>query len=255
MQKTSHTGNCLGLQIMATNLKSAVHTVSKHYAEWKGEYITFVNVHALMMTTEDVAYKKAQEEALFNFADGMPIAMYLRHHDYIQADRVAGPDFMTAILSQSSEKGFRHYLYGSDEITLEKMVYRLSQKYPDLQIVGTHAPAFSETMDEETFARLYEQDLEQINAANPDFVWVSLGAPKQELFMRYAKGKVDGLMLGVGAAFDFISENEKRAPVFMQKLGMEWLHRLIGDPKRLWKRYFVTNGKFVKMCVCERLQK
>lgn len=245
MKRTKHTCDCFGLPIVATNLKSAVYTVCNHLDKWRGEYITFVNVHALMMATESAEYMDTQKEAMCNFADGKPIAWLQKKRGYIEAGRVAGPDFMEAVLKSSAENGYRHYFYGSSAETLELLVQEIKEKYPDIQIVGYHAPKFVEKIDTEYFDEMYGVDIQRINEATPDFVWIGLGAPKQEEWMLRAKGKVDGIMLGVGAAFDFMSGTKKRAPYILQVLGLEWLYRMMGDPKRLIKRYVTTNYKFM----------
>lgn len=266
MQKTNHTCDCFGLQIVATNLKSAIHTTRRHLEQWRGKYITFVNVHALMTAVEEKEYFRAQELAICNFADGMPIVYLQKKQDYIQAGRVAGPDFMDGILklsgSANTDAGsnadvnmgtdteacsgsYRHFFYGSSKETLDRLIDNIKEKSPNIQIAGSLAPDFVETIEENSFATHFEADIQKINESNPDFIWVGLGAPKQELFMMHASGKVNGLMLGVGAAFDFLAGTQKRAPKWMQMIGLEWLFRLVSDPKRLWKRYVVTNVKFL----------
>lgn len=243
MQKTNHTCDCFGLQIVATNLKSAIHTTRRHLEQWRGKYITFVNVHALMTAVEEKEYFRAQELAICNFADGMPIVYLQKKQDYIQAGRVAGPDFMDGILKLSGN--YRHFFYGSSKETLDRLIDNIKEKSPNIQIAGSLAPDFVETIEENSFATHFDADIQKINESNPDFIWVGLGAPKQELFMMHASGKVNGLMLGVGAAFDFLAGTQKRAPKWMQMIGLEWLFRLVSDPKRLWKRYVVTNVKFL----------
>ena len=114
------------------------------------------------------------------------------------------------------------------------------KKYPELHITGMCAPPFRPLTEEED-----EEIIREINAAKPDFLWVGLGAPKQEIWMAEHKNKVSSIMIGVGAGFDFHAGTVKRAPVWMQKCGLEWLYRLLQDPKRLWRRYVVTNSKFI----------
>ena len=114
------------------------------------------------------------------------------------------------------------------------------EKYPEIQIAGMYSPPFRPLTEEEDRAIV-----ERINETKPDFVWVGLGAPKQEKWMAAHQGKIDGLMLGVGAGFDYYAENIKRAPMWMQKHNLEWVYRLVQDPKRLFKRYWSTNTKFI----------
>lgn len=128
----------------------------------------------------------------------------------------------------------------SKEETLELLYQKLTNNYPGIQIAGMYSPPFRPMTEEEDKAII-----ERINETNPDFVWVGLGAPKQEKWMAAHQGKIDGLMLGVGAGFDYYAENIKRAPMWMQKHNLEWVYRLVQDPKRLFKRYWNTNTKFI----------
>lgn len=253
MKKTSHTCDCMGIPVVATNLKSAVYTVCGHLQEHRGDYMTFVNVHTLVTAVENGEYKRAQEMSAYSFADGTPVAKLQRKKGYIEANRVAGPDFMDAVLKISPDKGYRHYFYGSTPDNIGRLVKAVSEKYPGVEIVGSCAPEFVETMDADTFEEIFAKDIAEIEKASPDFIWVGLGAPKQELWMMHAQGCVSGLMAGVGAAFDFMSGEKKRAPVVLQKLGLEWFYRLMQDPRRLLPRYIETNIKFLKLCLKDSL--
>ena len=253
MKKTSHTCDCMGIPVVATNLKSAVYTVCGHLQEHRGDYMTFVNVHTLVTAVENGEYKRAQEMSAYSFADGTPVAKLQRKKGYIEANPVAGPDFMDAVLKISPDKGYRHYFYGSTPDNIGRLVKAVSEKYPGVEIVGSCAPEFVETMDADTFEEIFAKDIAEIEKASPDFIWVGLGAPKQELWMMHAQGCVSGLMAGVGAAFDFMSGEKKRAPVVLQKLGLEWFYRLMQDPRRLLPRYIETNIKFLKLCLKDSL--
>ena len=255
MKKTSHTCDCMGIPVVATNLKSAVHTVCGHLQEHRGDYMTFVNVHTLVTAVENGEYKRAQEMSAYSFADGTPVAKLQRKKGYIEAKRVAGPDFMDAVLKISPDKGYRHYFYGSTPDNIGRLVEAVSEKYPGVEIVGSCAPEFVETMDADTFEEIFAKDIAEIEKASPDFIWVGLGAPKQELWMMHAQGCVSGLMAGVGAAFDFMSGEKKRAPVVLQKLGLEWFYRLMQDPRRLFLRYIETNMKFLKLYLRDSLNR
>ena len=154
--------------------------------------------------------------------------------------RTTGPSLMGEIFQISAEKGYSHYFYGSTDETLKILKEKLEVRYPGIKIVGLYSPPFRPLTEEED-----KMIVERINEAKPDFVWVGLGAPKQEKWMAAHQGKIDGLMIGVGAGFDYYAENIKRAPEWMQKSNLEWLYRLIQDPKRLFKRYLNTNTKFI----------
>ena len=172
--------------------------------------------------------------------DGGPLSAYSRRHDFEEARRVTGPDLMLRLMEISPAKGYRHFFYGSTEETLERMKKRLAVDYPGLQVCGMVSPPFRELSAEEDAAIV-----EQINGARPDFIWVGLGAPKQEIWMNRHQGRVNGLMIGVGAGFDYYAGNIRRAPMWMQKCSLEWLYRLLQDPRRLFMRYLYTNTKFI----------
>ena len=147
---------------------------------------------------------------------------------------------MGEILRISVKHGWKHYFYGSTQETLDKLKTELEKAYPRVQIVGMYSPPFRPLTEAED-----KEIVEAINKASPDFLWIGLGAPKQEKWMGAHHGRVKGLMVGVGAAFDYYAGNIKRAPIWMQKMNLEWLYRLMQDPKRLWKRYLNTNSKFI----------
>lgn len=149
---------------------------------------------------------------------------------------------MQKIFESSDSNGYRHYFYGSTEETLKKLRDKLQEKYPNINIVGMYSPPFRTLTEEED-----NEIIKNINNTEADIVWVGLGAPKQEIWMNNHKNKIKGLMIGVGAGFDYHAGNIKRAPKWMQKCSLEWLYRLLQDPKRLFKRYFRTNTKFIKL--------
>jgi N-acetylglucosaminyldiphosphoundecaprenol N-acetyl-beta-D-mannosaminyltransferase len=127
------------------------------------------------------------------------------------------------------------------------MKKRVLESYPDLNIVGMYSPPFRDLTKDEN-----EEIVRMINDAKPDFVWIGLGAPKQEIWMARHKGIIEGVMIGVGAGFDYYAGNIKRAPWLMQVLYLEWLYRLMQDPRRLWKRYVTTNVKFVQLIITQQ---
>lgn len=172
--------------------------------------------------------------------DGKPLSVVAKKRGYVDAERVTGPDLMGEIFSISAKYGYKHFFYGSTENTLQMLKSELEKKYSGIQIVGMYSPPFRDLSEEED-----RFVVDRINAAQADFVWVGLGAPKQEVWMWKHKDKINGLMIGVGAGFDYYARNIKRAPRWMQKLSLEWLYRLLQDPKRLFKRYLITNTKFL----------
>lgn len=234
------TCNILGVDIAVTNMRSVIHFLTKNLDKLRGEYVCVSNVHTTVMAYNDPSYRVVQNSAAIAVPDGKPLSLICRMRGYQMAQRVAGPDLMPEILRVSEEKGYTHYFYGSTEQTLEALEKNLRKSYPRLNIVGVYSPPFrrlTEAEDEEMTAR--------INATGPDFVWVGLGAPKQERWMYEHRGKINAVMLGVGAAFDFHAGTAKRAPKWMQEFYLEWLYRLIQDPRRLLRRYVSSNAQFI----------
>ncbi len=232
--------NILGVDIAVTNMQSVCYYLTKNLERLRGEYVCVSNVHTTVMAYNDASYREVQNNAVIAVPDGKPLSLISRVRGYKSAQRVAGPDLMPEILKISETEGYTHYFYGSTERTLKNLEKNLRRRYPKLKIVGMYSPPFRQLTKEEDM-----QMVERINATKPDFVWVGLGAPKQERWMYEHKGRVKGVMLGVGAAFDFHAGTSKRAPKWMQEFYLEWLYRLIQDPKRLLKRYMFSNAQFI----------
>lgn len=238
--KNTNTYNILGVNVSVTDMNDTVAKIRGHIDAWRGEYICVANVHTTVMAHDNEDYKTVQNSSVMVLPDGGPLSSLMRRRGISEASRVTGPDLMKEILRISPEYGWSHFFYGSSEETLQALTNNLSKNYPETKIVGMISPPYRELSDEEDSAFVM-----QINEACPDFVWVGLGAPKQEIWMAKHRGKINGLMIGVGAAFDYEAGNIKRAPMFMQRANLEWLYRLMQDPVRLFKRYFVTNSKFL----------
>lgn len=230
----------MGVQIAVTDMEKTVRCLEEHLDAWRGEYICVANVHTTVTAYEDPAYRAVQNGAVLALPDGGPLSQYSRRKGFAEAARVTGPDLMKRLLRESAEKHYRHYFYGSTPETLALLRQKLEESYPGAVIAGMESPPFRALTPEED-----AEAVARINAARPDFVWVGLGAPKQERWMAAHQGRVQALMLGVGAAFDYEAGNIRRAPQWMQRCSLEWLYRLLQDPKRLFMRYFVTNTKFL----------
>ena len=234
------TCNIMGVNIAAINMEWLVDYLEKNISEIKGDYICVSNVHTTVTSFEDAAYCAIQNGGSMAIPDGGPLSTVGQKRGHKNMERTTGPSLMGEIFEISAKKGYRHYFYGSKEETLELLQKKLMEKYPEIQIAGMYSPPFRPLTEEED-----KVIIERINETKPDFVWVGLGAPKQEKWMAAHQGKIDGLMLGVGAGFDYYAENIKRAPMWMQKHNLEWVYRLVQDPKRLFKRYWSTNTKFI----------
>ena len=234
------TCNILGVNVSCLDMNKAIELVTNNLENLSGKYICVSNVHTTVMSYEDAEYRNIQNSASFVFPDGKPLSVVAKKREYKNIERVTGPDFMDKMCDISNEKNYRHFFYGSTEKTLEKLKQHLKEKYPNIEIVGMYSPPFRELTEQED-----EEIINKINETNPDFVWIGLGAPKQEKWMYNHKDKIKGLMIGVGAAFDYHAGNIKRAPMWMQKCSLEWLYRLIQAPKKLFCRYMKTNFKFI----------
>ena len=230
----------LGTKINVTDMEKTVRYIEEHLEELKGRYVCVSNVHTTVTAYRDPAYRAVQNGAAMNILDGKPLSIVQYLSGEKEAGRVPGPDLMPELFALSEKKGYRHYFYGSRQETLDALRKKLSEHYPRLVVAGMYSPPFRPMTEEED-----REAVERINAAKPDFIWVGLGAPKQEKWMAAHDGRVCGLMLGVGAGFDFHAGTVKRAPKWMQEICMEWLYRIGQDPKRLLIRYLDTNFSFV----------
>lgn len=230
----------MGVHIAVTTMEKTVRCLEEHLDDWRGEYICVANVHTTVTAHGDPAYRAVQNGAVLALPDGGPLSQYSRRKGFADAARVTGPDLMQQMLRESADRHYRHYFYGSTPQTLDELRRKIEARYPGAVIAGMESPPFRPLTEEEDALAV-----ERINRTHPDFVWVGLGAPKQERWMAAHQGRVQALMLGVGAAFDYEAGNIRRAPAWMQRCNLEWLYRLLQDPGRLFKRYFVTNTQFL----------
>lgn len=232
--------NILGVNIAATNMQEILKYIKENIKKISGKYICVSNVHTTIMSYDNPDYMNIQNKSVLAIPDGGPLSSYGRNKGYKNMKRTTGPDLLLEIFKCSKENNYTHYFYGSTEETLMKLKNEILLRFPDIKIVGMYSPPFRELTKEED-----KKIIDDINRTKPDFVWVGLGAPKQEIWMYNHKDKVNGLMIGVGAAFDYFAGNIKRAPIWIQNHNLEWLYRLLQDPVRLFPRYLYTNLKFI----------
>ena len=238
------TCNILGVNIAAINMEWLLDYTQKNIKQLSRNYMCVSNVHTTITAYDDPEYLEVQNGGIMAIPDGGPLSTLGRKRGFDNMRRTTGPSYMEEIFKISVQKGYRHFFYGSTEETLNKMKQELKDKYPGLQIVGMYSPPFRELTEQED-----KEVINMITEKVPDFVWVGLGAPKQEKWMNKHKGKIEGFMIGVGAGFDYFAGNISRAPQWMQKLNLEWLYRMVQDPKRLLRRYLYTNTKFLVLTV------
>lgn len=234
------TCNIMGVNIAAINMEWLLKYTEQHIKELSGDYMCVSNVHTTVTSYEEPDYCAVQNGGIMAIPDGGPLSTVGRKRGFKDMSRTTGPSYMGEIFEVSAKKGYRHYFYGSTEQTLEKLYQKLNEQYPGIQIAGMYSPPFRPMTEEEDAAII-----ERINQTEPDFVWVGLGAPKQEKWMAAHQGSVKGFMVGVGAGFDYFAGNIERAPQWMQKSNLEWVYRLLQDPRRLFNRYWHTNTKFI----------
>lgn len=232
--------NIMGVNIAAINMEWILKFTDENIKDLSGDYMCVSNVHTIVTSYEDPSYCEVQNGGIMAIPDGGPLSTVGRKRGFKDMKRTTGPSYMGEVLKISAEKGYRHYFYGSTEETLVKLQKVLKHDYPGIQIAGMYSPPFRPLTKEEN-----QLVVERINKTKPDFVWIGLGAPKQEHWMAEHQGNIRGFMVGVGAGFDYFAGNIRRAPKWMQKRNLEWLFRLVQDPKRLFNRYWHTNTKFI----------
>ena len=228
------TVDVIGTPIVAAGLAEVVDALEASIAERRGQYVCFANAHVTSTACRDERLAEALAGAGMVLPDGAPVAWAARTR------RIAGSDVFEELCRRSPGRGYRHFLLGSTDETLALLHAQVESSYPGIEICGAYSPPFGPVLE-----GLVPEAAEIVNAARADIVWVGLGAPKQELFMRALRPLAEApLLLGVGAVFDFASGTKRRAPAWMQRAGLEWLHRLCSEPRRLARRYLVTNTAF-----------
>lgn len=230
----------LGASIDALSWDEALDNIITWGAAKESRYVCICNVHSVVTTNSDIELKNAVNGADMSTPDGAPIAWALRRFGFADQERINGPDLMWKYLSEAEKIGQKVFFYGSTEATLRKLKAAINLSFPHLHVSGMHSPPFRQLSAQE-----HEQEIELINSSGAQVVFVSLGCPKQEKWMAGNRGRIKAVMIGVGAAFDYHAGTIKRAPIWWQRNGLEWLYRLCCEPKRLMKRYLVTNTLFI----------
>lgn len=229
----------IGVPITATNMGDFLSFVGERLDDLKGEYICVSNAHTCVMAHDDPSYWVVQAESVMSVPDGKPLSV-LGSKVAPGMGRVTGPDLMREIFELSPGRGWKHYFYGNRQENLDALRKALLRDYPGLDVVGMEPSVFRPLSDTEK-AELAGR----ISRSDADFAWIALGAPRQEVLCHELKGRVGALMVGVGGAFNILAGVTPEAPDWMQRLSLEWLYRLIQEPRRLFRRYLVTNSKFI----------
>jgi len=243
--------NILGVYVNSINLDDAVATIERWISERSQNYVCVTDVHGLMEGRSDERLRSIYNEAGMATPDGMPLVWLSRLFGKSRTERVYGPDLMRMMTAVSTLRGYRQFYYGGAEGVVDKLKEALIADYPGLEVAGTLSPPFRELTFEDDRAIV-----DIINAGHPDIVWVGLGAPKQEFWMANHLGRIKApVMIGVGAAFDFLAGTKPQAPLWMQRNGLEWLFRLCSEPRRLWRRYVGIVPGFTVLAVGELIRR
>lgn len=235
-----------GLGISTGSFGEHVAAIIAMGREHRSAYVCCVNVHMCMEAQADATFREVVNGADLATADGMPIVKSVNKFNLIAQERVAGNDLMPAVLAEAEKEGLSVFLHGGEPHVLEKITGRMAMDHPRLKIAGAYSPPFRQATAAER-----EEEAARIRQSGAHIVLVSLGCPKQERWMAEMKGRVPAVMLGVGGAFLLYAGMDTRAPLWMRKASLEWLYRLALEPRRLWKRYLVTNTSFILLYVKE----
>ena len=233
--------NVLGVGVDPVSPEVAVATIDRWIATGAREYVCVTGIHGVMESQRDEALRRIHNAAGLVVPDGMPLVWLSRLNGFAEVDRVYGPDLVLACCQHSLTTGHRHFFYGGAPGVPEQLIARLSRRFPGLSIAGSISPPFRALTEEED-----RDAVRSINQARPDIIWVGLSTPKQERWMAEHRDRLDApVLIGVGAAFDFHAGLKAQAPRWMQRSGLEWMFRLLTEPRRLWRRYLRNNPQFV----------
>jgi N-acetylglucosaminyldiphosphoundecaprenol N-acetyl-beta-D-mannosaminyltransferase len=232
-----------------TKMQAADAVVRRALTGQPGAYVCLTNVHSTVESQRSAELRAAVDDAFLSVPDGMPLAWILRRRGHVETEKVTGIEFIPLVASRGLEADLRHFFYGGAPGVAVRAGLRLEQMIPGVHVVGAASPPFGDTP-----GWVKEELRDQVLRTRPHVLWVGLGAPKQEVWMAQMAGELDvPIMIGVGAAFDYIAGSKPHAPPYLRHVGLEWLFRLAVEPKRLWRRYLLGNSTFVWLLVRQRL--
>jgi N-acetylglucosaminyldiphosphoundecaprenol N-acetyl-beta-D-mannosaminyltransferase len=225
--------NILGVHINAINMDKALDLLGGWIAKREQNYVCITSAHGVLECHKNPPLRKVFNNSGMTTPDGMSLVWLMKLKGYRSVSRVYGPDLMLEVCRQTAQNRWKHFFYGAEPGVLEDLTLRLREQFPGLSVAGAHSPPFRPSTPEED-----REIIQIINAAQADILWVGISTPKQEQWMAEHIGKVSAtVILGVGAAFDFLSGRKRQAPRWIQRSGLEWLFRLATEPGRLWRRY------------------
>ncbi len=240
----------LGVRVSVTSISRAVLGIGHWIKERQRTYVCVAPVSTLVDCQRNLAYRDVVNAAGMVTPDGMPLVWIAKAKGCKDIERTYGPDLMRAVCEQGQAQSWRHFFYGGTPDVCAKLETVLKKNFPCIKIVGVFSPPFRSQAEQEQ-----ADVLKTIQEAKPDILWVALGSPKQDFWMQMHRPLLDvPVMVGVGAAFDFVAGIKPQAPLWMQHSGLEWLFRLLTEPKRLWRRYLIGNTKFIYYLIKDMLQ-
>ena len=248
--KETNNKNILGMRVDATSYRDAVKQILKWAVNGENRYVCAANVHMVMEAYENETLQQIVNQADLVVPDGMPLVWMLRRLGYSPLERVYGPNLMMKVLEAASKLDIPVGFYGGEPVVSARLAENLQQKFADLQIVYRYSPPFKSLTHRED-----EIVHRNIIDSQARILFIGLGCPKQELWMARHTGRIQAVMLGVGAAFDFHAGKVKQAPEWLQNKGLEWLFRLFTEPGRLWKRYLKHNPRFAALGMRELVRR
>jgi N-acetylglucosaminyldiphosphoundecaprenol N-acetyl-beta-D-mannosaminyltransferase len=240
----------LNSSITVATLSKVANAILVNARKDEAAYICLANVHMLVIGARNRDLQNVMQKAILVLPDGMPLIWLLKRRGFPQAERITGTDLTLKICEMAANKGIPVGFYGSTTETLEALKVSLLHMFPHLRVTYCESPPILPERPE-----LDVQTADRLKKSGTEIVFVSLGCPKQEFWMAAHSPHVPAVLIGVGAAFDFIAGSIKRAPLWMQRWGLEWFYRLCQEPTRLWRRYLVTNVLFTLMVLRELLKR
>ncbi|HEY9286889.1 MAG TPA: WecB/TagA/CpsF family glycosyltransferase [Candidatus Dormibacteraeota bacterium] len=241
--------NVLGVGVSAINMRLALDQLHDWIVSGDRQFVSVCNVHSVMECRRDPRLRQIVNAAGMVTPDGMPLVWLARRSGHKAVARVYGPDLMLAELSASQQSGHSHFFYGGRPGVADRLAAAMRRRFPGARVVGTYSPPLASA------AELCNAEVASlINESRADIVWVGISSPKQEYWMSCMRPMLQAaVLIGVGAAFDFHTGNVPQAPGWMQRAGLEWLFRLIVEPRRLWRRYLIDNPWFIFEIARQRL--
>ena len=242
--------NVLGVGVSTVTRAEVMRIVLGWIEDRSPHYLCAAGAHGIVESQAVAGLKRVFNSAGLTVPDGMPLVWLSHWGGYPQVERIYGPQLMLDVFEQTQGTGVKHYLYGGPPGLAEQLESRLRERYPGTNIVGVYSPPFRPLTPKED-----QEIIDRIDRTGADIVWVGLGCPKQEVWMAEHCGRLQApVLMGVGAAFDFITGNKRQAPAWMQRKGLEWLFRLMAEPRRLWKRYIIYNPIFIFQVILQALK-